>query len=99
MQLFLVTFVLVVLGGVAAHLVQLVVVAPDLEVAGMMIKREHFEIHWTRECDQSLDAVLDDLVLVDAQASQVLNNLVLLEIHQILDFDEWFPNMVEAIQA
>ena len=99
MQLFLVAFVIVVLGGVAGHLVQLVVVASDLEVAGMMIKRKHFEIHWTRKCFQSLDAVLDDLVLVDAQASQVLNNLVLLETNEILDFDKWFPNMVEDIQA
>ena len=75
------------------------VIAYDFEVAGMMIKRKHFEIHWTRKCDQSLDAVLDDLVLVDAQASQVLNNLVLLETNEILDFDKWFPNMVEDIQA
>ena len=99
MQLLLVSFVIVVLCGVAGHLVQLVAVAPDLEVAGMLIKRKHFEIHWTRKCDQSLDAVLDDLVLVDAQASQVFNNLVLLEIHEILDFDEWFPNMIKDIQA
>ena len=99
MQLLLVSFVIVVLGGVAGHLVQLVVVASDLEVTGMMIKRKHFEIHWTRKCDQCLYAVFDDLVLVDAQSSQVLNNLVLLEIHEILDFDEWFPNMIKDIQA
>ena len=41
------SFLVVVVDGVAGHLVQLVVVASDQEVEGMMIEREHLEIHWT----------------------------------------------------
>ena len=42
-----------------------------------------------------MDGVLDGLVLVNDQPSQVLDDHVLLEIHRLLNRDGWLPQIVK----